>query len=295
MQISQDSLFVVVEGKDLDARFYDQICASSGKIEAAGYQIWLAEQLKDDDTGSSAGGKKAVLAHFDYFKAAGKLTVPTSSGKHSIAFMVDRDNEDVSGGRRRSPHVVYTDMFDVEAEIFVHGSDEEALAGMLSLDSASATQLASDLDGWIADLANSWREWITLCTIAKAAGAGCDVGFGRESWLNKPKYGSVETAKLAAAENKVSTSTRHSAQDFNVISSRIKTRINIYYAKGDGRRLIKGKWLPSYLMHRVKAHFGTAPVSYKGAADAVSRAYLATCNFTEKWANYYSDRLEPLV
>ncbi|MFI1293241.1 hypothetical protein ACH4VM_33175 [Streptomyces sp. NPDC020792] len=295
MQISQDSLFVIVEGKDLDARFYDRVCNSSSVIEAAGYQIWLAEQLEDDATGVAAGGKKAVLAHFDYFKGAGKLAVHSSSGKHSIAFMVDRDNDDVSGGKKRSPHVIYTDMFDVEAEVFFRGNNEEALAGIFSLDRVSASQLATDLNGWIVDLANTWREWITLCTIAKAVGAGCDIGFGRESWINNPKYGAVEAVKLAAAGKKVAASTRRNPPEYNTISMRVRGRITSCYAKGNAHRLVKGKWLAPYLVYRVKLHFGLAPVGYKGVEDYVARAYLATCDFREKWAAHYRDRLESLI
>ncbi|MGW6058696.1 hypothetical protein [Streptomyces sp. NPDC055189] len=295
MQISQYSLFVIVEGKDLDARFYDCVCGSSSWIEAAGYQVWLAEQLKDDATGVAAGGKKAVLAHFDYFKASGKLSVTSSSGKHAISFMVDRDNDDVSGGKRRSPHVIYTDMFDVESEAFVHGKDEVALAGALSLDASSASLLATDLNDWIKDLANAWREWITLCTLAKAAGSGCDVGFRRESWVNIPKYGAVEPIKLAAAEAKVVASTRRTPVEFNAISARVRGRINSCYSKGSGYRLLKGKWLSSYLTYRVKDYFGSAPVHYGSFTDSVARDYLAACDFRENWANYYRDRLEALI
>ncbi|MFF5334145.1 hypothetical protein [Streptomyces sp. NPDC013181] len=295
MQISQDSLFVIVEGKDLDARFYDRVCDSSAVIGVSGYQIWLSEQLEDDSTGVAASGKKAVLAHFEYFKSVGKLTVHSSIGKHSIAFMVDRDNDDMSGGKKRSPHVIYTDMFDVEAEVFVHGSDEEALAVIFSLDKASAGQLARDLSGWVADLANTWKEWITLCVVAKAAGAGCDVGFGRESWVNNPKYGTAEAVKLAAAEKKVATSARRNPSEYNSISARVRKRINSCYTKGNAHRLVKGKWLAPYLVHRVKLHFGEAPVGYRGAEEYVARAYLATCDFREKWATHYRNRLESLL
>lgn len=295
VQISQHSLFVVVEGKNLDARFYDRVCASSAAIGAAGYQVWLAEQIKDDVTGVSAGGKKAVIAHFDYFKTVGKLTVTSSGGKHSIAFMVDRDNDDFSGGKRRSPHVIYTDMFDVEAEIFFRGNDEEALAGALSLDSASASQLVADLSDWIGDLASAWREWITLCVTAKAVGAGCDVGFGRESWVNNPKYGAVDAIKLVAAAKKIEAATRRTPTEFNVISARVRGRVSSCYRKGDGRRLVKGKWLAHYLMYRVKDHFGSAPVSYGGFEDSIARAYLAACDFREKWADHYRVRLESLI
>ncbi|WP_430378256.1 hypothetical protein [Streptomyces sp. B1-3] len=295
MQISQNSLFVIVEGKNLDARFYDRVCASSTAIEAAGYQVWLAEQLSDDSTGVVAGGKKAVVAHFDYFKATGKLTVTSSAGKHSIAFMVDRDNDDISGGRRRSPHVIYTDMFDVEAEVFFRGNDEEALAISLSLDSASVRQLVADLGDWIGDLASAWKEWITLCVAAKAVGAGCNVGFGRQSWINIPKYGAADAIKVAAAEKQIEASARRTPAQFTAITARVRGRINSCYGKGDGRRLVKGKWLAPYLMHRVQDHFGSAPVSYDGFEDSIARAYLAACDFSQRWAEYYRGRLESLI
>ncbi|MEU4729495.1 hypothetical protein [Streptomyces sp. NPDC023588] len=286
---------MIVEGKDLDARFYDRVCGSSAEVGAAGYQIWLAEQLKDDSTGAVAAGKKAVLGHFSYFETSGKLTVSSSSGKHAVAFMVDRDNEDVCGGRIGSPHVIYTDMFDVESEAFFHGDDAVALAEVLSLDANSANQLAADLNGWIVDISEIWREWLTLCTVAKAAGAGCDVGFGRESWINDPKYGAVDTDKLTAAELKLAESTRHGSVEYDAISARVRSEIDACFGDARGHRLIKGKWLASYLIYRVKDHFGSAPVTYKGAEDFVARAYLAACDFKENWVDHYRVRLELLI
>ncbi|MFC1429659.1 hypothetical protein ACEZDB_03195 [Streptacidiphilus sp. N1-3] len=292
--LSQDKLFLVVEGKDMDSRFYDSICSASVSIRTGGYQIWLAEQIRDDTTGVGSGGKKAVLSIYEYFKSSRRLTISSSAGKRSIAFMLDRDNEDLTGGRKRSPHVIYTDMFDVEAEAFVHGNPEAALGSLFSLDSASATSLASDISTWIFDLADAWREWITLCCIAKKSGSYCDVGFGKESWINSQRYGPVETQKATAAISKISSKAPVDQATMTALEKAIRSRIKSSYSSSTSHRLVKGKWLAPYLIYRVRDHFGSAPIMYDGTQESAAKFFLSSCDFSAGWTSYYRNKLEAL-
>ncbi|MFG2825513.1 hypothetical protein ACGFX4_39565 [Kitasatospora sp. NPDC048365] len=293
--MSSDKLFVIVEGKDLDGRFYDQICSHSPSVSAAGYQVWLSEQIKDDVTGVGSAGKKAVLAHYEYFRSKRKLSVTTSSGKHSIAFMVDRDNEDYSGGRRRSPHVIYTQMFDAEAEAFFHGNDDVALANIFSLDMQSAKALAKDISGWVQDLADLWQDWIILCCLANKVGSRCDVGYGHESSINSPRYGPVDAALVADAEQRIGARSRCGSQACQVELAALRAKMLRAFARADRQKLVKGKWLSNYLAHRAKEYFGTSPVLVKGAEVMAARAYLAACDFSEPWTRPYASRLEALL
>lgn len=161
------ALFVLVEGKVYDPYFVHKVCASSAHLVREGYDIKLISQI-GTNRGIYAAGKDAVLAYYDYCRRARKLTQINSKGKRSIAFFVDRDYQQITGGMRRSPHVIYTRSADVEAEIFANANELHALAMAASLDLATATDLANALGDWREVLANDWREWIELCYVAEA-------------------------------------------------------------------------------------------------------------------------------
>ncbi|MFE2418227.1 hypothetical protein [Streptomyces hokutonensis] len=296
VMISRDRLFIVVEGIDLDSPFYDRICSSSGKIEDAGYQVWLAQQIKASDEGNGASGKTAVLAHFDHFKKRKQLSFTSTNGEiRSIAFMMDRDNEDITGGSRRSQHAIYTEMFDVEAEIFFRGKDSKALSTALSLDMKSADHLAAHLGDWIADLAVIWRDWIEWCCIAKATGARCGVGFSKESTINVPKYGPVDPATQAREAATVARRAVCEPADFARKQLSISRRVANRHAKGEAAKTVRGKWLPFYLIYLIGQYFGNSPYVYQGFTTIAARMYLDACDFSEDWVSYYQTRLEKLI
>ncbi|MEU8710984.1 hypothetical protein [Streptomyces sp. NPDC048663] len=296
VMMSRDSLFVVIEGIELDSPFYDGICESSATLKKAGYQIWLSQQIREDTQTDGASGKTAVVEHYEYFKSKGHLSFSTSSnGKNSMAFMLDRDNEDITGGRKRSKHVIYTDMCDVEAEAFAHGDNSKSLALALSLDSSTAEQLNKSLGDWIGNLAVIWRAWIEWCCIAKATGARCQVGFGRESTINTPKYGPLDPLILASESQIVQAKARCGSTEFTRKKDLILQKISRLHANGRAGRTVKGKWLPFYLEYLVAQYFGSTPYAHKGFTSFVARAYLGTCDFRAEWANYYRSRLEGLI
>ncbi|MFJ3847728.1 hypothetical protein ACIPV3_27025 [Streptomyces albidoflavus] len=287
---------MIVEGIELDSPFYDRICSASEKIKDAGYQIWLAQQIKDDTTNATAGGKKSVLAHYDYFKSQNKLSFCPSNGeRRSIAFMVDRDNDDISGGRRRSPHVIYTEMCDVEAEVFIRGNDSEALSQALSLDSRSADHLAYTLGDWITQLSVIWRDWITWCCIAKATGSRCGVGFGRESQINASKYGPVDPKELSAAIAEVTKAATCDSREVAAKRKRIEQTIGVRHTQGRGASTVKGKWLPFYLLYCIEVYFETNPYSVKGFLTFAAKAYLGSVDFRDGWVKYYQLKLEAVL
>jgi hypothetical protein len=140
----QASLFIIVEGKVHDPYFIDKLCQNSEAIKKSGFEIRLIGQIASDG-GTYAGGKHAVLDFFEHCKIAGKLVQRNKGGYRSIAFVVDRDTQQITGGMRRSPHVIYTFYADVEAHIFAESNEAEALAAAASLDSTSAADLLRSL------------------------------------------------------------------------------------------------------------------------------------------------------
>lgn len=292
VEMSRDKSFLVVEGRDLDAPFYSRICESSPAVKGSGYQVWLIEQIRDDGTGKAAGGKPSVLSFFDFCKKANKLRVSSPLGDRVLTFCLDLDNEQITGGRRRSPHIMYTRLSDVEAELFAHGITADVLMSALSLDRATAQSVIDNLGNWRLELASSWRGWIELCCLAKSLGARCDIGFGHESSINQEKYGPVDATLEAAARSRVIAKSRLTIDQTRAAEKRIAVKVASVYSSGSPQDLLKGKWLPSFLEYRLRMHFATAPIAWQGFTSTIKALTIHTINYSEGWASPYRLRLE---
>ncbi|WP_133169219.1 hypothetical protein [Streptomyces sp. MH60] len=293
--MSRDKVFLIVEGRDYDRAHYSRICESSKKIKDAGYQVWLVEQIRDEVTGKSAGGKPAVLSFFDHCKRGRSLQLSSPLGDRLLFFCLDRDNEQISGGGRRNPHILYTQNSDVEADIFAHGISEEVMMSSLSLDRWTARKALGYLGDWRLELAVLWREWVELCCLAKALDARCDVGFGRESSINPDKYGIVDPALAAAARARVRRRSKLPPSETSKVEAKVAVKISSAYATGDARRTLKGKWIPNFLAWKLKCHFGENPVAMQGFEVSIGRLVMHSIDYSGKWVAFYHKRIEAML
>lgn len=233
-----------------------------------------------------------MLSFFDFCKKKNKLRVPSPLGDRILTFCLDRDNEQVTGGGRRSPHILYTRQSDVEAEIFSHGFTADVLMSALSLDRATAQSVIRNLGDWRFELASSWRGWIELCCLAKSLSARCDVGFGHESSINQGKYGPTDAALEASARSRVVARSRLTAERTQATEKRIALKIATAYSSGTPQDLLKGKWLPAFLEHKMKMHFAGAPIAWNGFTSTIKALMIHTIDYSDGWANPYRLRLE---
>ena len=294
VMMSQDKLFVIVEGRELDTPFYSGICESSHRVSRAGYQVWLIEQIEDAN-GKPTGGKKGLLSLFEYCKSQGKLRYSTPLGEKSFAFCLDRDNENVTGGLKRSGHLIYTRLNDVESEIFSQPLNERVIMASLSIDRDSARRFLWALGDWRLDLSNAWKEWIELCCLAKAIGARTDVGFSKESIINGDRYGKMDAAAAASARARVLSRSNFDATRTMAIEKRVSDKIGKIYATGDPRTLLHGKWLSKFLAYRAKDYFAGKPVAFQYFEGAVTRVHLYSLDYSAPWVDYYREKLHRLL
>jgi hypothetical protein len=294
IHIGRDSLYLIVEGRTHDPVFYDRLCESSNVLRRAGYQVWLSEQISN-----GAGGKAAMLGLFDEYREKATLSFPgrTARARRSIAFCLDRDADHLVGGTRRSPHVLYTQLADVEAEIFTHGSDMNALSIAASLDGQSARGLVEQLGDWRADLADLMRSWIELCCLALTLSSRCPgVGFRQHSLVNGPNsYEPVRPVDVQSVYGRLAAESPLTPTEQARRERRLRRRIELIYRRGEGWSLVKGKWIPRYLTIRVRTYFGSAPAELQDLTRHLTKAYLGTIDFSGAWAVRYHAQLESLV
>jgi hypothetical protein len=266
------AIFVIVEGIQNDRYLVDRICRSSKSISEAGYEIRYIKQIRQAHAVAS-GGKSAVLSFYDYCRQAKKLIQRNSGGPRAICFFVDRDGQQITGGMRRSPHVVYTKLADSEAHIFSDSDEIEALATAASLDRRTTEDLIGYLGDWKVALADSWRPWIEECYVAEAVRSRSWVGFGPASSLVHDGANAriLNVEALAAARKAVRDTALIAGPKFEAERNKILRRIGVIYESGDQSSLLKGKWLPTQLTYCVRDYFDSI-----GSSDGWNKASFNT-------------------
>lgn len=295
VQMSRDSIFLIVEGRNHDRIFYDRICHSSEVLRSAGYQIWLSEQASDGH-----GGKQAMLKMFDYCRRSSNLAFQNQTsvtGRTALIFCLDRDGDHVSGGMKRSPHVVYTRSADVENEIFTEGRDVDALATALSLDKAAAESLLTRIGDWRNILSTLLRSWIELCALAQKLSAHVGgIGWASNSAVNgSSNFDEIDAVAVAKQRSKILAKSQFDADSSLERERQVLKRIDREYRLGRGWELVKGKWVPRFLERSVCQALGDQPADLKHFRLVVTKLYLSNIDFSAAWSQHYRQAFETHV
>jgi len=295
------SLWLIVEGKTIDPYLAEHACRTSTKISSSGYQILLINQIANE-AGEYAGGKSAILDFYEYCKSHDKLQQVNRGGSRSIAFLLDRDTQHITGGLRRSQHINYTLYADAEAHVFSESDELKALMVAASLDNSSCRALLKSLGNWKRKLADDWRPWIELCYVAGATGSSCRwVGMGHSQSRIHTGWNSrkLDPDLLAQAKLEVKANSNLDSEQYSIIESRVLARLDRIYATGDQTKLLKGKWLAFQLTHLVESYWKDAKWSKsnwhsQGFATAITRCYVASLKSSGPGTTKLRRRLEDL-
>lgn len=232
----------IVEGSNHDVPFYESLLIEGAGIEHV--EVIQASDLEVD--GSSAGGKAHALKLKSALESSGSLEQENLSTKIDVIFFLDRDDDEYHGELSKDTHVAYTHYADVEAEIVAHSSLPTAISRTFSLTRReSQTFAAASL---MEQLTNIWSEWISL-RLASGECGWSDTRFSQPSQINFPAYGPVDDAlvhKVCAGIEKACPSTWPPAV------GRAKKHVKAEIEADCGARLLKGKWIASFVIHTVK-------------------------------------------
>ncbi|WP_319452494.1 MULTISPECIES: hypothetical protein [unclassified Mycobacterium] len=277
-------LHLVVEGKAHDGSYYGKIAESSAEIRDRGYQVTKVENLY------TGGGKSGILKVYEGMKQESRLVQRTKTARKVTAFMLDRDVENIVGGSRRNPHILYTNGYDVESDILHNGDDALALSTATGLAPTDARSLAQKLGDWRSQAAHEWREWILLCCIAKVLGIQSKASFGRNVVSND------DLASVQACRAHLKTASGLSDAAFDELEERLETKIATAFRVKRTYTLLKGKWLPAYLRRRIEAELGGKDhCDLANFETRVVSNYVASLDCTQPWAQRYRDGWESLL
>ncbi|GAA2227784.1 hypothetical protein GCM10010413_24450 [Promicromonospora sukumoe] len=283
-------IWLIVEGIGHDVYFYERVLDASDRIVAAGHDVRDASSIKFE--GSTAGGKQRLLAMHDFYKKRGELRQIVDGEEKLLFFALDRDLDGITGNMRRSPHLLYTDYRDVEAEIFARGDMEEALAATLGLTHNEAWEAAQHVGEPLTKLASVWLEWTIICCIVTSLRIGVGISSGKISTVNAGGYGAVVDAKVAHISQRMAGDPRFSDRKRRWIEDRVRSRER----RGLLGREVKGKLVVGYVELLIKDHFQEKrKVALNAIRPSLVNSLLMSVRFERPWVEHWTVRIERLL
>lgn len=287
MQMSSETLFAFVEGKDVDPFFYGQICAKVCTSRGISYKLCKANELPPN-----AGGKTTLLKFCDYLRHKRSLTT-TLCGKTTYAvFFVDKDIDDLTRRKRKTSYVIYTRYYDVHNEVFRHGDLVRGVASGASIDAQLIAALLSDPSRWCEQASKRWQEWLVLCLIVALRGLNFHCNYGLGSKIQCPQNGNVNPALLSQFKSSIATKLNLTTDTFQALYEATHIRVQNYFKKGQHDKIFKGKWYPFLLDEDVRRLMGTTDYMKNGFTKRITSSIAATLDFTSTWTGYYTTSLE---
>lgn len=282
--MSRARIWAVVEGPNHDTPFYEGLLTDGAGINSVEFVRAEDIQVK----GKSAGGKSHALKVLHALEEVGGLQQENKETKIDVIFFLDRDDDDYLGSLVENDHVQYTHHADVEAEIVNYAKLSEAIARAFSVSRAEAASHVPVNPA--CDLAASWSEWIAF-RLASGECEWSDTRFAQPSKVNTPLYGVVDENLTGPICKRI----KEGNPRWDGALERARVYVARASASGESERLVKGKWLPSYIMHVVEQGLGRERLLPKVDAAHFITSCLFTIDFTSVWNGRYAQRFAPVL
>ena len=234
LQISSNSLYVYIEGIDVDKYVYSKVLRQEcGSFK---YRIIRADEIP----GATSGGKSVLTKHFEVLRRHGQLSGDFKCHRFVTLFLMDKDADDLMRTRRRSKHVHYTSTYDIEAAIFCHATIADAVASTCSLD-ISDVEARLNCNSWAGDAAKLWRDWTVLALTARLSNSQIS-GYAAPSRVNPQHDGPADQTTVAAYLAQIQSSASLTPVDFANVHLRAERAVDGAINAGEYGRYFKGKW-----------------------------------------------------
>ena len=291
MQMSRCALFIFVEGPN-DRYIYSKIVEPVCQKNGVTYEISSGNEI--DVRG---GGKEVLLGFFDYLKRHGSL-IDSFKGKITISiFFLDKDVDDWLRTKRHSEHIVYTETYEIENYLFIHGDLAEAAAASVSLDVRSVRTRVGDYDGWRQRSAEKWKEWVKLCLFSNTHRIKCVSNYGQPaSRVNDDPCGSVNRQKLESHLRILQEKSGVSPTQFERSFGRLSRKVDTIYAEMRYDSIFKGRWYMIFLVAEIESAAGARQFNRGSLSFGRLLSGLAqTLDFNSPWARHFTAPVSRLL
>lgn len=281
IQISQAELLVIVEGRT-DRFFYHEICTVALGHHGTRFDVRMVSELP-----VTTGGKPGILQFYDTLRRRSGL-VDDFKGKRSvIVFLLDKDVDDVLRTQRRSPHVIYTAVYELENYLFMHTDVIHALAAALRLPRTWVEPLIPD--NWQRVAAEAWREWTALCLTVRLLGISAASNYRVTSRLNNPCVAPANMTEMASRMSEIQARSGLSADEFDRVVAHATNVVTRRYAARNHDSVFSGKWYLTFL------HYWTLSSGSAFGDDELLSSLLTSLDFRGPWSAHLVERIQELA
>jgi len=289
MRMSSRTLFVLVEGKNIDPFFYAQLVSPVCKDAGIAYEI-----IRSDFVAGS-GGKQTLLELHKYLASVDSLTYDAENGRKHCIFFLDKDVDDTLCKLVRSKHLVYTPFYSVENALFAHGQLVLASAAAASLDPGDVVARIPDPAAWRRQVAELWREFLILSLLSVKIGAHCACHYASmTSPLNTPADSPTDMVRAVQVRSALRTASGLGQQKFDLKLQAVRRYVQRVYGKGWHDVLFNGKWYFEPLRREMSLIPG-AGAHNKPSNGALISALSSSLDFSAGWADHFKQPLRDLL
>lgn len=291
IQISQKKLFVFVEGIEYDPYFYEQICSQVTSKYLIDFEIVRATELSDNID----GGKQSLISFHDFLRGKGNLFGEFEDKKHASIFILDKDLDDLMRKKKRSDYIIYTKYYSIENHIVVHGDLIQSATVATSIQKKIIKNKVVASKEWRKNLAESWKEWLTLCLVALKHRANCGCQLRRYSPLKGNSNDITNPDSVYHHLNNICRSLGISFDDAKELYIREKKRVEKYLAEDRIDIIFRGKWYPRLFEKDIKNIAGRIPYQRNNIGIQILKLNLKSLDFSDSWSRHFTKPVEKIV
>jgi hypothetical protein len=284
-QISQNQIFIIVEGFDFDRYVYGKLGALVCTARGATYQLISGRELP-----GKIGGKRRLLHFYRYMRRFAGLAIELGSRKRILLFFLDKDVDDICRQQHRSNHICYTTAYDLEGDIFLACDLVNVIGAALSADTQEVSRKLGPTDLLLLRLATKWFEWTSICLYVRLTRLRAS-SYGALSQINNPLNGPVDGNELAATLARLQIISGLSRHDFDMEFRAVQRLVRKLYARKLQNVVFKGKWYLTLLDAELKQVFAGAECNLQHLPARISSSMMSSLDWNGAWATRFKASL----
>lgn len=284
--MSRTDFFCFVEGVDNDRYVYSQFASPIFKKNQLGVEYPTANWLSSS---GKHGGKDPLIKFFNFLRSSDSLLSDFKGKKTTFVFLLDKDVDDFIKKSIRSKHVFYTEHYDLQNYLFIHGDLINSAAAGSSLPVESISHTLGGQPDWLSHCIATWKEWVTICLYLKIYQISL-AGYAESSKINAKEYGPIDQVLLGKYKALVFKKSGLDQATFDTRYSEVEKTVNETYATGNANKVFKGKWY----LHWLEDHLATkhaVKVNRKNLACILA----SNLDWNGSWTKPYKTKMSRVI
>jgi len=277
IEISENNLFLFVEGKEIDPRFYDKVFDHLLFGLGVKYEIILPSKYVD-----GYGGKDGLLKFHDELKYSGRLQYEFKKIKKSIIFILDKDVDDIINIKRCEPNIIYTRHYCAENYLILHNDIKTCIMNSCQIPKSEIGRLKDNI---IEEIRRGLKPWVVYCLAGKMKKMHACPGYGHQ-----PPIG-FELSEKCIESTAIKCGMPES--DVKLAFKVAGEIVDLNYSAGTPDVVIKGKWYFSMMETIVKEHYDGYNIF--NFNKSIQSAMLASLQINDEWAIHFKIDIMPSV